>query len=175
MSALDDLLKAFRDLRGQPLNDVLYEIEKLKAIKKWAIKQLGLDYAPGDRVQIVDPPSIRRDSGWWRYREALAAGQTGIAGEVWFSTDSGRWYVDLSMDRTWSVSEEDGYAGQPVKVTRYWNGPASETPEGYRPPSKFDQERHPGGKIKIFMMRADRLSKVPDFDLSGLPRNWGTR
>lgn len=175
MTKLDDMVKVLADLRGQPLQDVLHEIETLKAIKVWAVGQLGLDYVPGDRVRIVQPPAITKDSGWWRYREALAEGRTGLAGEIYFSRVNRMWYVDLSMDRTWSVSEEDGWGGRPVKVTRYWNGPADETPEGYRPPSKFDQERHPEGKIKIFMMRADRLAKAEDFDASGLPRNWGTR
>lgn len=174
MSELDDLVSMIDAFKGQPIRSALYEIEKLREIRDWAIKSLGLDYQPGDRVQIVTPPDIGKNSGWRGYEEVLAAGRTGTAGEIHFVRD--QWYCDLHVDRGWSCSERQVpdtlIPGRWNTVTdRYWWGPADETPPGMKPPSRFDQDRHPEGRVKIFMLRALSLAHAgPDYDASGLPR-----
>lgn len=158
MTALDEALDAINSINLQNLRS---EIDNLRAIKAWALQQLGVDYQPGDRVVIVDdyPSSVGKGHGWYHYREALAPGQTGIAGEIFFNATHGIWQVDVGMDRTWSVSEE--WNGAKI---RYWNGPAAETPDGYVPPTKFDQERHPDGKVKHFFMEISRVAKADALD-----------
>lgn len=161
MTKLDDLIKVLTDLRGQPLNDVLYEIENLHAVRDWAISQLGIDYEEGDYVQIVNPPVIKNDSnGWWTYREVLTTGRVGVAGPVRFSSLHKIWYCDLLLTHTWSTHKRKQW-NKPPEITRYWNGPVDQTPAGYEPPSDFDRARHPDGRPKIFMLKAQSLAKAP--------------
>ena len=163
MSAIDD---AFGALTSNNLQQIRSEVANLRAIKAWSLKQLGMDFEVGDRVAIVDdqPSSVGRNSGWYAYREALAVGQTGIAKEVFFNDSHGIWQVEVAMDRTWTIDERDAFTGHGYQTvyTRYWNGPADETPEGFVAPSKFDQERCPGGKVKHFYLNVRWLAKAPD-------------
>lgn len=154
MSAVEDTVAALRSLNLQALQS---EVDNLRAIKDWAMTQLGVDYKPGDRVVIVSsaPSSVERGSGWYHYREALEPGQTGTAGEITFNSSRKCWQVLVGMDRAWSVSTE---TFRPP--TRYWSGPASETPDGYVAPSKFDQERYPEGKVKWFAMKVEWVARV---------------
>lgn len=155
MSGLDDLLKALETLPGDV--DLRYELRTLRAIRAWAIEQLGLDYEPGDRVVICSPEPSTRGGGWTHYSEALAIGQTGIATKIEFSLSSNAWYVTVGMDRAWSVSDNG------EKVTRHWRGPADLTPEGFEPPSEFDQEYYPNGQVKHFYMKTAWVKKfVPE-------------
>lgn len=170
MTALDDVLKVLTDLRGQTMNDFLYEIDRLRAIKEWALRELNLTYVEGDRVEIFAPPHINRNSGWWHYREYLRRGAVGTAGEIHFSPHRKRWYCDFLAERSWSVHDHSGmHDGS--NLVRYWNGPADETPEGMTPPSDYDREHHPLGKIKVFMLDATSLRRAREFDASGLPVN----
>lgn len=150
MSQLDDLLKAIDTTRS---GDLRHEIENLRAIKAWAIQQTGIDYEPGDRVVIVSSRPSTTGRGWHHYREALAVGRTGVAGEITFSDFHDRWYVLVGMDRAWSVHDGPGGA------IRYWKGPAELTPEGFTPPSKHDQEHHPDGQTQHFSMPLDWVKK----------------
>lgn len=155
--ALQDTLTALEALNLQNLRS---ELDTLEAIRDWAMDQIGVDYKVGDRVTITDaaPSEVDRTNGWYAYREALAPGQGGTVADIIFNRHSKQWVTCVAMDRTWSVHEH-GY-GLGAKTIRYWNGPASETPDGYEPPSKYNQERHPDGKVKHFYMRATYLAKA---------------
>lgn len=142
---ITDTRTALDHLRG--LAD---EVEDLRALKEWAERNLGIDYTTGDRVTIVSPEPSRRSDGWKRYREALAPGQTGIAGEITFNRYAGEWYVLVMMDRCWSVHERG--MGEPADV-RYWYGPADERPQGYHP-------AHEMNRTKNFAMRIGWVRKA---------------
>jgi hypothetical protein len=152
MRAIEEAIEAIRSIDLQALH---YEVKVLRAIKDWAMQQLNVDYKPGDRVVIVSNGPSGVGGGWAGYSEALAPGQMGVAGEIGFNTHSGRWYVMVGLDRSWETSHNhDGMA------TRYWNGPAAETPPGFKPPSAFDQERNPEGRVKWFAMQLGWVRKI---------------
>lgn len=155
MTAFDSALDALKSIDMHALRS---EVDNLRAIKAWAVQQLAIDYKPGDRVRIVseDPADTKLGHGWYHYREALAPGQTGIVGEIFFNAAHGVWQVDVGMDRTWSVHDHGG------KQIRYWNGPADETPDGYVPPTDFDQERHPHGRVKHFFLLVDEVARASE-------------
>lgn len=155
MSAIEATVDALKSLNLQALKS---EVDNLRAIKEWALAQLKVDYRPGDRVVITSARPSEAGGGWHHYREALAPGQTGIAGEITFNSFSNCWQVLVGLDRTWSVHER-GW-GDTAGLIRYWNGPADETPEGYEPPRAYDQERHPDGKVKHFAMKVEWLAKA---------------
>ncbi len=154
MTRLDDAVDA---LAAADVQAIRYEVKNLRAIKTWAIEHLGLDYAPGDRVAIVSPKPASIGRGWHPYREALAPGQTGIAGEIAFNELYGYWYVEVGMDRAWSVSGLDD--------ARYWHGPADETPAGFEPPSDYDQKRHPNGRVEVFALRVEWVANAQPIGL----------
>lgn len=155
MSAADETVAALRSINLQAL---AAEVENLRAIKAWAMARLDIDYRPGDRVVIVSSAPSEAGGGWKHYREALAVGQTGIVGEIEFDAYRNRWGVLVGMDRTWSVREHGWGAG--VRLVRHWNGPVDETPDGYESPSAYNQERHPGGRVKHFYMDVEWLAKA---------------
>lgn len=131
---------------------IRYEVETLRKIKAWALDHLGVDYKVGDRVKIVQP--IPTDNGWHHYREALTVGATGAVEEISFNGIYGYWQAMFVPDREWSVSED--LSGG--RVRRYWNGPAIETPDGFEPPSKFEQEHHPAGRKHRFAFLVEWLA-----------------
>lgn len=143
MSNLDDFLAVLDSTRPHELRA---ELKTLQGIRSWAIEQLGLDYEVGDRVTIVNPRPSQTMGGWTHYREALAVGQTGIVARFGFDVHKKEWYIIVDLDRSWSLSEG------PQGEKRYWNGPAHLTPEGFEPPSRYDREHYPEGKIKSFYM-----------------------
>ena len=161
MSTLRDTLTTLAGLNHQALR---HELDTLEAVRDWAMEQLGVDYRIGDTVVITDdtPSGVPRDNGWYPYREALAPGRTGTVRDITFSTTRKRWYADVAMTHTWSVHERDhhGRDGLTHTHTRYWNGPADETPDGHEPPSAYDQEHHPNGKTKLFFMNVTWLAKA---------------
>jgi len=157
VSAFDDTLAA---LEGISLQRLRAEVYNLRAIKAWALDQLAVDFKPGDRVTITSPKPSETGGGWSHYREALAPGRTGSAGEITFNEHANRWQCLVGMDRTWSVHCEERY-GAPDTYTRYWFGPVGETPDGHEPPSGYDQERHPEGQIKYFAMDVAWLASTP--------------
>lgn len=130
------------DLVALDLRDLKAEVDNLRAIKEWAVSNLGIDYTTGDRVQIVSPKPSQVGMGWLHYSEALAVGQTGIAGSISFNGHAKRWDVLVGMDRSWS---NHLWRDRP---TRYWNGPAAEIPEGFELPGGYPPE----GKVKHFSM-----------------------
>ncbi|MGR3875749.1 hypothetical protein ACUXZZ_45270 (plasmid) [Streptomyces graminifolii] len=158
MKTLRDTVDALSQVSIQNLRN---ELDDLEAIREWAMEQLDVDYRPGDRVTINAHISSLADaaSGWYAYREALAPGQEGTAGDIQYDRCRKRWYVLVGMDRTWSVHER-GWGPNTTQI-RFWNGPAAETPDGYEPPSQHDQEHHPDGKIKHFYMDVTWLAKAP--------------
>lgn len=156
-TATDSALDALASINQQELRS---EIRNLRAIRDWALANLRLDYQPGDRVVITSEDPSTRGGGWSRYSEALAPGQTGIAGEITFSEHSQNWSCLVAMDRCWSTSENPRWDGPP-DVTRYWKGPASETPDGYEPPSDYERRQHPTGRTKHFAMNVHWLAKAP--------------
>lgn len=131
------------------------ELRQLLEIRDWAVRSLGLDYQINDRVVICSEEPAAVGAGWEAYSEALAIGREGIAREISFNSFAGKWQVLLAMDRAWSTHIERGR-----KTTRYWKGPASETPEGYEPPTDYDQNVHPYGKIKLFAMNVHWVKKL---------------
>jgi hypothetical protein len=161
VNTLRDAVTALAAINTQQLRA---DLDNLEAIRDWAMDQLGVDYKPGDRVTIIsdEPSNVSRDSGWWHYREALAPGQTGIAEDITFNAHTKRWGLFVAMDRTWSVLERDhhGRDGITQTVTRRWNGPAHETPDGYEPPSQHNQEKHPKGRVKLFRLDVTWLTKA---------------
>jgi len=163
---MTDLRHTLDALNALDLQRVRYELETLEAIRDWAMQQLHIDYRPGDRIVIVDdrPSSVGREHGWYTYREALAPGQTGTAGPIRFNTASKTWNVEVCMSRTWTVEERDTHGPNGVDRTliRHWNGPASETPDGYQPPSPYRQEQHPDGRTVSFCMDVTYVAKAPD-------------
>ncbi|MFI5814919.1 hypothetical protein ACIA7S_28670 [Streptomyces sp. NPDC051643] len=150
MTDLRDTLTALASLDLRSLRN---ELDRLVAIREWAMDQIGVDYKVGDRVIITDLNVSRVDPthGWYPYREALALGQGGTVEEITFNTHSKRWVTCVAMTHTWSVHEQ-GW-GLNTKQVRYWNGPADETPDGYTPPLT------PNGKTKHFYISADSISK----------------
>lgn len=145
------LAKAVEHLKMLDLQGLKSEIEDLLAIREWALANLGIDYATGDRVQIVSPKPSQTGGGWACYAEALAVGQTGVAGEISFSrfARSG-WYVLVGMDRSWSTHEDRN------GPTRMWNGPAAEVPAGHTLPGGYPPE----GRTKNFSMPVDWVRKA---------------
>lgn len=152
MTAADSALDAITAI---DTHTIRAEIENLRAIRDWALRQLNLDYQPGDRVVITSTAPSGQRGGWARYSEALAPGQTGIAREIEYNQYNGAWQVLVGMDRTWSTSKHDDGT-----VTRHWNGPTDETPEGFEPPSPFNQEHHPDGRVKHFAMDVSWVRKA---------------
>lgn len=132
-------------------------MKRLQALRVWAFEQAGIDYEEGDKVRVRDGYAVsskNRDgtpNGWWHYRECLTGGAVGTAVRIDFSPHHMAWYADFRPDREWSVSEVSG------EVVRRWHGPVADTPEGYRPPSDFDQEHYPAGLKHVFSMRAADL------------------
>jgi hypothetical protein len=148
MSMIDELVKF-------DLWEVKRDVDRLREIEKWAIASLGLDYKPGDRVEIIHPRPSQSTHGWFAYREALAVGQTGIAGEISFNQYShggrGAWHVLVGLDRCWSVDKRgDG------QIVRYWRGPAAEVPEGFTVVPYYPPE----GKIKWFSLAVSWVQKA---------------
>jgi hypothetical protein len=146
MTALDDLLDQLATTR---VHNMRNEIERLRAIEAWARTQLPIDYKTGDRVVIVTDRPTSPGGGWAQYAEALQPGQTGIAGESTIHPHNSSWRVLVGLDRCWSAHPRNDFDRT---VDRYWEGPADQTPDGYRAPSRYDQERHPNGKISWFSM-----------------------
>lgn len=142
------------------IQDLRYELKKLQALREWAHGQAGIDYGEGDKVCIDDDyvvSSRNKDgspNGWWHYRECLAGGALGTAVRIDFSPHAMAWYTDFRPDREWSVSQMHG------ETVRRWHGPAAETPEGYEPPTAFDQEHYPDGRKHVFPMRAGNLHRA---------------
>lgn len=149
MSYINDMIEALDSTR---IGDLRSELKNLQAIKAWSIGQLGLDCQPGDRVTIVSEQPSSTGRGWAAYSEALALGQTGIAGEITFNEYANRWQVDVGLDRCWSTHDD----------RRYWKGPAELTPEGFIPPDDYDQKTWPNGRVKHFSMDVSWVRKAQE-------------
>jgi hypothetical protein len=155
---LDDLITWLGKL---DIRDLRYELEKLRALREWALDRAGVDYEEGGAVRVRSGYAVARlnkdgsPNGWWHYRECLAGGALGTVTRIDFSPHQMAWYAGFRPDREWSVSETGG------KTVRRWHGPVADTPEGYEPPSAFDQENYPDGRKHIFSMRAEDLRGVP--------------
>jgi len=142
-------------LDGIDLQTLRYEVSKLRAVRGWALRQIGADFAVGDQVRIAEDLAIGRSSGWWSYRDCLDVGATGTVTDIDFSTypdgGRGRWYAEIILDAEWSY----GYSDK-----RHWFGPATETPEGYEPPSAYDIGRYPEGNKHTFSIGVTKLRRV---------------
>jgi len=158
------------------------EIAELRAIAAWARNRAGIDYEVGDRVVIASEEPSRRAShkrhkdgtmsGWYRYREALAVGQTGIVRDVYFSARRQAWCVNVGLDRSWSIDETHDWLNNTTTYERRWKGPVAELPEGYVLPCAYDVEHYPDGEMQVFFMDADWVRKdVPGaVDFGGCDR-----
>lgn len=137
-----------------------YELRKLQAIREWALEQAGIDYEEGSKVRITDGHAVtghHRDgsaNGWWHYRECLAGGALGTVTGIDFSPLHKAWYAYFRPDREWAIIETRG------QMRRLWHGPAADTPEGFEPPSAYDQEHYPDGRKHVFSMRAEDLHRA---------------
>jgi hypothetical protein len=160
IKSLDDVMGVLGALADA---DIRYEIEKLRAIRRWAFDQIGIDYAVGDRVRIKKGYQPRQHfadgqrHGWWPYRECLVAGATATVTKIDFNASHGYWYADIVLDREWSVGDNPDTCRFDV---RHWHGPADDTPDGMEPPSKFDQEHYPEGRKHTFSFKAEMLERV---------------
>jgi len=126
-----------------------FELKTLYAIREWAMRKAGIDFVEGDTVVIVQ--DIRTDNGWSSYKEALVRGATGTVIKIDFYKG---WYALVALDRAWTVNILPN-----GPMTRCWKGRAEDTPEGMEPPTEFDQEHHPQGKRKSFMLDVKWLRK----------------
>jgi hypothetical protein len=152
MSGLDELMGAVDRIAG--IRDLKYELAKLRAIQAWALDSLGCDFTAGDTVEILSSfGPLEPSSGWWPYREALAPGATATVVKIDFNSHWKYWYADVRLEREWSVSDYRG-------ITRYWNGPVADTPDGYVPPGKFDQENFPDGRRHSFAIDVTHLAPI---------------
>lgn len=156
--ALTEVLDTLRKIN---YSDLDYEIRKLEGIREWAMAQLGIDYAVGDRVRIKDGYEVERylsngdQNGWWIYRECLVGGALATVREIDYNLPHRYWYATIQLDREWSVHDDTR-----TPTVRYWNGPVDETPEGYKPPSDYDIKHHPEGRRGTFSFLATKLEKV---------------
>ena len=73
------------------IQDLRYELEKLRALREWAFEQAGIGYEEGGKARIRDGYAVPRlnkngsANGWWHYRECLAGGATGTVARIDFS------------------------------------------------------------------------------------------
>lgn len=133
------------------LQHLRYEFRKAAEIREWAIAHAGIDFGVGDQVEICDDfaARLKPDSGWYTSREALAEGATATVEEIDFYKG---WYAKIVLNREWTVHKRgDG------EVVRHWTGSTADTPDGYEPPSRYDQEHYPVGRKHSFMMRVEHL------------------
>lgn len=128
----DDMLGLIEDLRKADLGSLRYSLQKLDALMEWTLVHVGVTYRVGDRVEIIAPVSIDRQSGWWPYRECLAVGATATVREIDFNSWHKCWQTGIVLDREWSVGS-DG-------KQRFWSGPIADAPEGFTT-SKHDEDR----------------------------------
>lgn len=135
-------------------SSIAYELKKLRAIRAWAMRRLGVDYVVGDRVAIAKVVVSGSSSGWWPYREALAPGALAVVQDIDYNTLLDEWDVAIQLDREWSVHERHGGG-----TVRFWNGAFRDTPEGMEPPSKYDRENSPEGRRHAFTMRVTDIRK----------------
>ena len=126
-----------------------FELKTLYAIREWAMRKAGIDFVEGDTVVIVQ--DIRTDNGWRPYKESLVRGATGTVAKIDFYEG---WYALVVLDRAWTVNTLPN-----GPTTRHWKGHAEDTPEGMEPPTEYDQEHHPQGKRKSFMLDVEWLRK----------------
>jgi len=126
-----------------------FELRTLCAIREWAMRKAGIDFVEGDTVVIVQ--DIRTNNGWSSYKEALVRGATGTVAKIDFHEG---WYALVVLDRAWTVSTLPN-----GPTTRHWRGRAVDTPEGMEPPTEYDQEHHPQGRRKSFMLDVEWLRK----------------
>jgi hypothetical protein len=148
----------FAWLKAMPnTGDISYALRKADQIKAWCLR--SLDFKVGDRVRIAQPVyDPDRSPRWAPYREALAVGRTGIVHDIDFNPYSGEfggWSAAVKLDHEWSVSDWKG-------CTRWWSGPAETTPERFNPPSQYDQEKHPEGRMHTFGISVERLERCEE-------------
>lgn len=168
MSVLDGLLGWLDELN---LQDVQAEARKLQAIREWALGSIGVDYGAGDKVVIRDgfTVSLERSPGWWPSRECLAPGALASVRKIDFSPWHKTWYAEIVLGLEWAVSELPGHSGCSAYLKRWWRGSAATTPEGYEPPSSYDQERHPDGHRHLFTLGVKWLRKATEGDTGLIP------
>ena len=145
-SQIAQLLDTIEKLNHQEFR---FELRTLYAIREWAMRKACIDFMEGDAVVIVQ--DIRTDNGWAPYKEALVQGATGTVIKIDFLKG---WYALVALDRAWTVNILPN-----GPMTRCWKGRAEDTPEGMEPPTEFDQEHHPQGKRKSFMLDVKWLRK----------------
>jgi hypothetical protein len=150
----DALAKLTDALAETSMGEVQYALRRLRAIERWALSQQPV--AAGDRVRIVHEIDFSRARGWSSGRECLAVGATAEVRSVDFNTLDGRWFAQIILDREWSVGTITD------EVRRYWHGPAEDTPEGFTPPSRYDQEHHPAGRKHLYAMPTSWLEPLDD-------------
>lgn len=166
-AAVYPAIKSFDDLMGVlkslSRTDLRYEVEKVQAIRQWALDQIGVDYAVGDKVRIKDGYRMRQHfsdgdrNGWWQYRECLVPGATATVTGVDFNAFHRYWYASIVLDREWSVGDNPDTCRYDV---RHWHGPVGDTPDGMERPSTFDQKNYPEGRRHTFHFEAEMLERV---------------
>lgn len=164
-TAVDEILDALQRVNASALRT---SIENLRAVEKWARERAGINYEVDDRVVIVSStPQLRASTkrnlrnggvnGWYRYRESLAVGQSGVVRQIYFSAYHNAWHCMVALDRAWSIDEDTDGLGVVTKTERRWKGPVSELPEGYVLPSAYDVSHYPHGQLQNFALEASWL------------------
>lgn len=156
VGSLDRLLDVIASVPEQTLR---YEVRKLRAIREWALDQVGVDYAVGDAVRIVAGFRVNpvKSYGWAGYQEALAAGARAKVVAIDFNISRRRWYVQIVLDREWSVTTVES-------TRRWWHGPADETPEGFEPPDAYEREHYSRGRKHTFTLLVTEVTKDVERD-----------
>lgn len=140
--------------------DVAWQMKKNAAIRAWCLR--SLDFTVGDRVRITESPCDPVNApGTWHYREALDVGRTGVVTNIDFNPYSfdnvGAWHATVRLDHEWSLGSF------PTGTTpRHWHGPVATTPEGFTPPTEYDQREHPDGRKHVFGVLVESLAKCDE-------------
>lgn len=144
----------FSKLLQENAKNLESRLKYLHALEEWAEAQQP--FKAGDHVCIRKNWSFDRvDSwGWSGFEECLVGGATAVVRRVYFSIWSKDWSIEIVLDNEWSGSV---YAGE---ITRYWNGPACETPDWCQTPSDYDQKTHPEGIKHTWRFKAENLRRV---------------
>lgn len=132
--------------------------KKSDAIRVWAMKQAGIDYAEGDTVAVCSDfaDGLTPSSGWYRFREAMRRGALAEVRDIDFNTHTDDWHADVVFHRLWSVDERFG--GREL-TQRTWRSHPKDMPPGY---VAYSDTQWPEGKPSLFSIRTRHLTRWID-------------
>lgn len=92
MSEIDGLLAA---VSGVNMVNLRNEISNLRAVRDWAMRQIGADYAEGDEVTIISPEPQQVGGGWEAHKNCLRVGSKGIVDSISFNSAADKWVANV--------------------------------------------------------------------------------